>query len=351
VTIFDEAQKIKNPVSRMTEMAKSLETDFTLLLTGTPVENELKDLWCLIDTAIPGYLGSLKEFHATYAKPSQTDPAVVERLQRKLMEEMQPAIMLRRLKEDHLEGLPKKKTQVSPKSMPPQQAQQYQNVVSEAILKKGKRGSMLEALQQMRSCSLFSSDVGSEGLTDATVNESARLQGAIEILDKIYTKKEKVLIFLESLKLQGLLMPYLQQRYKMGRLPLRISGKENGSTRKARVDIFQSTPTDVFDIMILSPKAGGVGLTLTAANHVIHLSRWWNPAVEDQCTDRVFRIGQNKEVTIYYPQAVHPKYQGTSFDVSLHNLLEKKRELSRQVLVPSTIDSAELKALLDSTTS
>jgi SNF2 family DNA or RNA helicase len=103
--------------------------------------------------------------------------------------------------------------------------------------------------------------------------------------------------------------------------------------------------------MILSPKAGGVGLTLTAANHVIHLSRWWNPAVEDQCTDRVFRIGQNKEVTIYYPQAVHPKYQGTSFDVSLHNLLEKKRELSRQVLVPSTIDSAELKALLDSTTS
>ncbi len=83
---------------------------------------------------------------------------------------------------------------------------------------------------------------------------------------------------------------------------MRISGKENGSTRKSRVDIFQSAPADIFDVMILSPKAGGVGLTLTAANHVIHLSRWWNPAVEDQCTDRVFRIGQNKEVTIYNPR-------------------------------------------------
>jgi SNF2 family DNA or RNA helicase len=102
--------------------------------------------------------------------------------------------------------------------------------------------------------------------------------------------------------------------------------------------------------MLLSPKAGGVGLTLTAANHIVHLSRWWNPAVEDQCTDRALRIGQQaKEIHVYYPQAIHPDYGEHSFDLKLHSLLEKKRSLSRSVLASPLAEEGELRELLGAT--
>jgi len=103
--------------------------------------------------------------------------------------------------------------------------------------------------------------------------------------------------------------------------------------------------------MILSPKAGGVGLTLTAANHVIHLSRWWNPAVEDQCTDRVFRIGQKKNVYVYYPLAIHPEIGDSSFDINLHKLLERKRSLSRSVLMPGVMTTEDYEELFRNTLS
>jgi HJR/Mrr/RecB family endonuclease len=114
---------------------------------------------------------------------------------------------------------------------------------------------------------------------------------------------------------------------------MQINGEIAGEKRQKLVDDFQ-TSTGRFDVMILSPRAGGVGLTLTTANHVIHLSRWWNPAVEDQCTDRVYRIGQNQTVHVYYPMAVHPLYGGSSFDELLDALLTRKRTLSQRMLLP-----------------
>jgi SNF2 family DNA or RNA helicase len=100
--------------------------------------------------------------------------------------------------------------------------------------------------------------------------------------------------------------------------------------------------------MLLSPKAGGVGLTLTAANHVIHLSRWWNPAVEDQCTDRVYRIGQEKAVQVHIPLAIHPRFGEHSFDENLHALLERKRVLSRGALAPPTANNEDMASLFTS---
>jgi SNF2 family DNA or RNA helicase len=253
------------------------------------------------------------------------------------------------MKQDHLKGLPEKNIIVQPTTMPPSQAEHYTNIINEAHMNRGEQGAMLKALQHLRNCSLFSSEILEEGLTDTLIAESARTAATIKILDKIYAQKEKGLIFLESLKLQELLIPYLQKRYEMQYPPMRISGKETGLKRKKYVDQFQNGNIDEFDVMILSPKAGGVGLTLTAANHVIHLSRWWNPAVEDQCTDRIFRIGQKKSVFIYYPLAIHPKYKEMSFDQNLHNLLEKKRELSRAVLVPTTVTPDDYKFLYENT--
>jgi HJR/Mrr/RecB family endonuclease len=151
-----------------------------------------------------------------------------------------------------------------------------------------------------------------------------------------------VLIFLESLDLQEHLALIIQKRYKLARRPMQINGEVGGEKRQNLVDTFQSE-LGSFDVMILSPRAGGVGLTLTSANHVIHLSRWWNPAVEDQCTDRVYRIGAKRDVHIYYPLAVHPLYNDSSFDELLHALLEKKRLLSKRMLVPPVDSEADRK--------
>ncbi len=341
---FDEVQKIKNPVSRMTEMAKSLSCDFSVAVTGTPVENELKDLWSIIDAVEPGYLGALSEFHNTYVKAD--DPvAAAEALKSKLVDEVSPAILMRRMKEEHLQGLPKKYTNHYQREMPPQQAQDYAVIVSNAQINTSK-GRVLEVIQQLRKVSLFSADVGAEGLTDEHIESSARLKETIGILDTIHAAGERSLIFIESLKLQALLVPYLQLRYQMQHPPARINGSINGAKRKQLVDVFQRTPEGEFNVMLLSPKAGGVGLTLTEANHVIHLSRWWNPAVEDQCSDRIYRIGQQKTVHVHYPMAVHPKYGEASFDIRLNELLERKRELSRNLLLPAAITAAEIERLL-----
>src|SRR5690606_5482580 len=128
---------------------------------------------------------------------------------------------------------------------------------------------------------------------------------AFDVLDEVEAKKEKALVFLESREMQPIVAGLIQRRYGLSHQPMLINGAVSGAKRQERVDDFQKA-TKGFDAIILSPRAGGVGLTLTAANHVIHLSRWWNPAVEDQCTDRAYRIGQHKGVHVYFPMAVHP---------------------------------------------
>ncbi|MFC1234400.1 DEAD/DEAH box helicase [Vibrio sp. F74] len=346
VTIFDEAQKIKNPVSRMTEMAKSLSSDFTLMLTGTPVENELKDLWCIVDTAQPGLFGSLNQFHNEYAKPAESDPAEAKRLKSLLVEKSSPPLMLRRLKEEHLDGLPQKFIHQVPKPMPELQAAEYENIVRDAQLRKGMAGGVLETIQKIRRASLIAEEFDGSGITDGVVKRSARLTALIEILDKVHESREKALVFCEAIDVQEYLSGYLQRRYQLPSRPHRINGSVDGYTRKQFVDEFQKGAEGEFDVMLLSPKAGGVGLTITAANHVIHLTRWWNPAVEDQSTDRAFRIGQKKDVNVYLPMAIHPKYKDGSFDANLNRLLTKKRHLSYNALMPGTISKDEMGDLI-----
>ena len=148
--------------------------------------------------------------------------------------------------------------------------------------------------------------------------------------------------------MQEFLMPYLRRRYKLAEDVLLVNGRVAGETRKKRVDAFQNRRG--FDVMLLSPRAGGVGLTLTAANYVIHLSRWWNPAVEDQCTDRVFRIGQTRPVHVHVPMAVHPEFGEYSFDLKLHSLLEKKRSQNAAILAPTKWSADDIASLFNATT-
>lgn len=345
--VFDEAQKVKNPLALMTNAAKAIEAQFTLALTGTPVENSLADLWTIADTVQPGKLGALKAFVAEYEADEDASGDGLRRLKSQLMDEGdEPPLMLRRMKEQCLEGLPEISLSVTRAAMPVPQAEAYSQVVRRALAGGRTPGTMLEALQAMRAVSLH--PALNDGLSDDEfVAASARLAQAIGILDRVAQRREKALLFLESLEMQGVLVELLQRRYRLSSPPPIINGGVPGAKRKPRVDEFQSRPG--FDVMILSPRAGGVGLTITEANHVIHLSRWWNPAVEDQATDRVYRIGQKRPVTVHVPLAVHPELGDTSFDERLHSLLERKRRLSRELLAPPPASDKDLRDLFDST--
>lgn len=345
VVVFDEMQKIKAPDSLITKCAKALNADFVVGMTGTPVENRLADLWCLVDRVWPGYLGELKAFSLQYEKKG--DACGSEELKTRLMinKTTSPALLLRRMKHDHLEGLPERETKRHRVEMPPEQASRYMEVVEKAR-GSDERGAMLEGLQQMRGLSLHPMHPEQAGnLTDERyIAQSARLAATFKILDEVHAKKEKALIFLEHLAMQDYLAVLIQRRYRLTTLPLLINGDVTGTERQRRVNQFQSAPRQ-FEAMILSPRAGGVGLTLTAANHVIHLSRWWNPAVEDQCSDRVYRIGQEQPVCIHFPIAIHPQLGESSFDVKLDLLLERKRQLSRDLLAPSSATDEDLQNL------
>ena len=329
---LDEMQKVKNPASLLARAAKTINSEFIVGLTGTPIENRLEDLWAIMDIVSPGRLGDLKSFSATY-KPQET--ASLERLRAMLLDDAgdDPAPVLRRMKADHLDGLPAKHVHVRRRTMPEAQARAYAEVVTRA--KSDDAGRMLETLHHLRGISLHpvwpqTSTINSP---DAYISQSARLAETFDILDEIAKRREKALIFLESLDMQDQLALIIKKRYRLQKQPMQINGELSGDKRKKAVDAFQQEQSG-FDVMILSPKAGGVGLTLTAANHVIHLSRWWNPAVEDQCTDQIYRIGQDQPVNVYYPMAVHPEYGDASFDEVLNGLLERKRNLGRRMLVP-----------------
>ncbi|AWN14250.1 DEAD/DEAH box helicase [Salinisphaera sp. LB1] len=351
IAAFDEVQKIKNPVSLTHEMAKSVHADFFLALTGTPVENRVSDLWSVIDTIAPGQLRSLKEFQSRYeTEVNKSEPEVaanrVAELREALLEKYPPPRILRRMKEQQLTGLPAKHVHPLKESMPTEQAAAYEHVLQTLRSNAERRSSALIALQNLRKVSLSPDDVTNDGLDDNTIRRSARLNATVRELDRIRAAGEKALVFLEYRAFQDHLLAFLQRRYDMERPPSRINGQTTAARRKKIVDEFQASPESEFNVIVLSPKAAGVGLTLTAANHVIHLSRWWNPAVEDQCTDRVFRIGQSKPVHVYYPMAIHPSYPQTSFDTNLDALLERKRSLSSGLLTPADASKKDLNDLL-----
>lgn len=348
--ILDEAQKIKSPQARVTNATKALNADFVVAMTGTPVENRLADLWCIADAVQPGALADLKEFSARY-EAAGADVGELRRLiwhDEGESEAAPPKMLLRRLKTDKLEGLPTKHEHVISTPMPPRQAEAYGRALAMKEIS-GPEGTlgMIHALRRISLHPvLLEGGVRNEELR---VEDSARMLATIEVLDRVAEVDEKVLVFLESLDLQDAdqLPLLLKRRYGLARLPMVINGQVGTEARQARVNDFQRERG--FDVMLLSPKAGGVGLTLTAANHVVHLSRWWNPAVEDQCSDRVYRIGQTRPVHIYYPLAVLPEAQEYSFDVQLQQLMDRKRKLAQDLLAAPAFTAEDYQELVKGT--
>jgi hypothetical protein len=351
LVILDEAQKIKSPATRVTHAVKALNADFMLAMTGTPVENRLADLWCVADAVQPGALKDLRSFSARF----EAEPSNVSALREAIWQEEAecfeaPRLLLRRLKSEKLQGLPSKHEHEIALPMPLRQAEVYERSLT--VFQEKGPSATLELIHALRRSSLHPNlvDGGARHGDELVIGDSARMLAMFSVLDQVAARREKALVFLESLDLQeaGQLPHLIQRRYGLSRLPMVINGQVPTAERQARVERFQ-TEAD-FDVMLLSPRAGGVGLTLTAANHVIHLSRWWNPAVEDQCSDRVYRIGQAKEVHIYYPMALLPGREDFSFDIQLQQLMARKRDLARQLLIAPAFTHDDYVALWKGTT-
>lgn len=346
VAVCDEVQKIKNAASQIRRAATTVNARFRIAMTGTPVENRLQDLWTIMDWSWPKLLGSSRDFDRKFP---DDDASALSNLRGQLVDrqEGRPQVMLRRMKSEVLDGLPQKRIVKHEIEMPPVQANRYSRAIEQAMLLRGsgQRGLMLKVLHELRGTSLYPNSPDSEEFDPAN---SARLKAVFGALEEIKSAGEKALVFCEDLAMQAKLAAEIRHRFSIPHPVARIHGGVGPQARQQIVNDFQRRPSG-FDVLILSPKAGGVGLTLTAANHVIHASRWWNPAIEDQATDRVYRIGQTREVTVHIPLAFHPdpSLREASFDFKLDQLMERKRGLSSQLLMPGETDG-DLDSLFDS---
>jgi non-specific serine/threonine protein kinase len=294
--ILDEAQAIKNPGTKQTKTVKQLKANYRIAMTGTPIENRLSDLWSLFDFLNKGLLGSAKEFSDFAKKLKESETGYV-----KLKKVVNPFI-LRRLKTDKtvISDLPDKVEMKTYAALNKKQVMLYNKLVNDLKQKlesaeEGieRKGLVLSALMKFKQiCNHPSQYLGQDSYPESESGKYDRLR---EICETIYEKRERVLIFTQFKEMTKPISDFLETVFEHKGLVLH--GETAVKKRKELVDKFQGD--EYVPFMVLSIKAGGVGLNLTAANHVIHFDRWWNPAVENQATDRAFRIGQRKNVIVH----------------------------------------------------
>ncbi|MGI5148385.1 SNF2-related protein [Plantactinospora sp. CA-294935] len=300
--VVDEAQSIKNAATRQAAAVRSLPARHRVAVTGTPVENRLADLWSIMEFANPGLLGAATAFKKRYAEPIERhgDDDAAARLRR-----ITGPFVLRRVKTDRsiITDLPEKLEMEVLCNLTREQASLYQAVVDDMMAKIEssdgieRRGLVLATMTRLKQVCNHPAQVLRDG--SALPGRSGKLARLEEILDEVLAAGEKALIFSQYAEFGGMLRAHLAARF--GREVLYLHGGVDKADRDAMVARFQDSAGDGAAgpaLFVLSLKAGGTGLTLTAANHVIHVDRWWNPAVEDQATDRAFRIGQRRAVQV-----------------------------------------------------
>jgi non-specific serine/threonine protein kinase len=335
LVILDEAQAIKNPGAKQTRAAKKLSARSRIALTGTPIENRLGDLWSIFDFTNPGLLGSAKEFTAYSKRLAAADGAAYGPL-RKLVR----PYVLRRLKtdEDVISDLPEKTEVKAFCPLSRKQAALYQQAVEDLgrELERAdgirRRGVVLASLTRLKQiCNHPSQWLGDGAWAEDDSGKWARLR---EIAEVIAARQEKALVFTQFREMVGPLSTFLSGLF--GRPGLTLHGQTDVKARKDLVRRFQED--EAIPFFVLSLKAGGSGLNLTAASHVVHFDRWWNPAVEDQATDRAFRIGQRRNVL------VHKLVCKGTVEERIDALIESKRQLTRDLLEGSAeLNLTELK--------
>ncbi|MDQ1268874.1 MAG: hypothetical protein QG618_178 [Thermodesulfobacteriota bacterium] len=338
--ILDEAQAIKNPGTQQTRAVKALPAAHRIVMTGTPVENRLSDLWSLFDFLNPGLLGNKTEF-SNFAKTLKDNPSGYARLRQMIF-----PYILRRLKTDKsvITDLPDKVEMKVFADLSPKQVVLYKKSVkdlqqaietAEGIQRKGLVLSFLLRFKQL--CNHPDQITGSGDFKETHSGKFMRLGS---ICETIYEKRERVLVFTQFKEMTEPLRAFLETIFHHPGLVLH--GSVPVAKRKKLIQTFQDNAYCPF--MVLSLKAGGVGLNLTRANHVVHFDRWWNPAVENQATDRAFRIGQTKKVL------VHKFVTRGTIEEKIDLMISEKQALADQVVTSSAeglITEMDDKDLLD----
>ena len=342
--ILDEAQNIKNQETKQAKAARELKADYRIALTGTPVENNIGDLWSIMEFLNPGFLGTQTDFKRTFFVPIQANrnPEAMSRLKR-----MISPFILRRLKTDKtiIADLPEKMEMKVFCTLTKEQASLYAAVVKEATpaldSAEGiqRRGLILATLSKLKQvCNHPAQFLGDNS---AIPGRSGKLARLTEMLEEVIEVGERALVFSQFAEMGGILRRHLQETF--GCQVLFLHGAVPKLQRDRMVEQFQ-TDGDGPQIFVLSLKAGGTGLNLTRANHVFHFDRWWNPAVENQATDRVFRIGQTKNVQ------VHKFLCLGTLEEKIDEMIERKKEIAEVVVGAgegwlTELSSAELRKI------
>ncbi len=322
---LDEAQQIKNPGTAQTKAVAQLSAYRRIALTGTPVENRLAELWSLMHVLNPGLLGNLTSFTRRFAGPIERDH---DESATALLKRVTGPFILRRLKSDRsiIDDLPDKIEQTERCALTREQATLYQAVVDELLAavaeadEMTKRGLVLAGISKLKQVCNHPAHFLRDG--SALTARSGKLNRVEELLDEIIDVGDKVLCFTQYTEWGALLVEHLRRRY--GTAPLWLHGGVPRARRDEMVTAFNNL--DGPPIFMLSLKAGGTGLNLTSASHVVHLDRWWNPAVEDQATDRAYRIGQRRTVH------VHKLVSSGTIEERIDEMITNKRALAKRVV-------------------
>jgi len=322
LVVVDEAQNIKNPAAEQTKAVKAIPAGSFVALTGTPVENRLSEYWSIMDFANRGFLGNLTGFTKEFAVPIQShhDQHVANRFKR-----ITSPFLLRRLKSDKsiISDLPDKIEQNQYCELTEKQAALYESVVREALrVISGesdtfkRQGLVLQMIMALKQICNHPAQYLKKGNTGANLSGKAEL--FLDLLEPLLAAHEKVLVFTQFREAGELLSAWIKERF--GREPQFLHGGVSRKTRDSMVERFQNDRTE--RIFLLSLKAGGTGLNLTAAANVIHFDLWWNPAVEAQATDRAYRIGQLHNVQ------VHRLITRATFEERINDMIQSKRNLA-----------------------
>ncbi len=325
--ILDEAQNIKNAETKQSKAARSLKSDYRIALTGTPVENNVGDLWSIMEFLNPGFLGNQTEFKRNFFLPIQTqrDPLATARLKR-----LTTPFILRRLKTDKtiINDLPDKMEMKVFCNLTKEQASLYAAVAEDA----GKsledadgmkrRGLVLATLMKLKQvCNHPAQFLGDNSKIPGRSGKLARLT---EMLEEILPAGERALVFTQFTEMGDIIQRHLRENF--GQEVLFLHGGVTKKNRDRMVERFQKAAAGSPQVFLLSLKAGGTGLNLTAANHVFHFDRWWNPAVENQATDRAFRIGQQRNVQ------VHKFLCAGTLEEKIDEMIERKSEIASSIV-------------------
>ncbi|MFP4412745.1 SNF2-related protein [Coleofasciculus sp.] len=325
--VLDEAQNIKNPGAKQSQAVRKLSTEFRIALTGTPVENRLSELWSILDFLNPQYLGDRQFFQRRFAMPIEK---FGDRDSLQTLRSLVQPFILRRLKTDKtiIQDLPEKQEMTVFCGLAAEQAALYQKLVDESLVEieaaEGikRKGLILTLLMRLKQvCNHPAQLLKEKSLKDA--KRSGKLLRLQEMLDEAISEGDRALIFTQFAEWGKLLKPYLAKQFDQEILFL--YGATRKKQREEMIDRFQNDPEGP-PILILSLKAGGTGLNLTRANHVFHIDRWWNPAVENQATDRAFRIGQTRNVQVH-------KFVCTgTLEERINDMIESKKQLAEQTV-------------------